>query len=734
MSIDLLSELNPVQRQAAEATEGPILILAGPGSGKTRAITYRIAHLIANTGVRPYRILAVTFTNKAAREMVSRLQTLVPGAIDQLTIGTFHATCARILRREGRAIGLEPSFSIYDDDDQVGVVRRVLKEMNLDEKQYGPRAILSSISAAKAELRDPRQYAEYASSYWEEIVLRVYRRYQESLAESHALDFDDLLMTTVRLFREAPAVLEKLQERYLHVLVDEFQDTNIAQYSIVRQLAGKHRNLCVVGDPDQSIYAFRRADIRNILNFETDFPDCKTIYLEQNYRSTKAILSAAQGVISANRLRKDKRLWTENEQGTPITIFEAYNEDEEAGYVVSEIERLVARREGNLRDCAVLYRTNAQSRKLEEVFLRRRMPHRVVGVRFYQRKEIKDVLAYVRVLANPDDAASLLRIINVPTRGIGEKTLTELQRWATGQGRSIYGALLRLASDRDDGQPSPFAARAERQLVAFVALVEELRALAEELTIVELIKTVLGRSGYSEMMLADDSEDGEDRRENVAELMRVAAAFADLTPAAGLAAFLEDAALATDIDEYDESADAVSLITLHAAKGLEFPVVFITGMEEGIFPHSRSVDDPERMEEERRLCYVGITRAKRRLYLIYAARRTFYGSASVNAPSRFLADIPPSVVKGTQPTKAGPRSSKVIPAGPPPSAAVISPTLPKTRAPRFRAGDRVRHTKFGEGIIVKSTLTRDDEEVEVAFQGIGLKRLSTSFAPLERIG
>ncbi len=734
--MDFLEGLNPPQRQAVQAVGGPVLILAGPGSGKTRVITYRIAYLIAQAGVRPHSILAVTFTNKAAREMIGRLRELVPGAVERLTIGTFHAVCARLLRREGKAIGLDPTFSIYDDDDQLSVVRQALRDLNLDEKQYSPRSILGHISAAKAELRGPLEYAEHASSYIEEIVLRVYRRYQELLAESQALDFDDLLLTTIRLFREAPAVLEKLQDRYQHVLVDEFQDTNVAQYAVVKQLAGKHRNVCVVGDPDQSIYTWRRADIRNILNFERDFPDCQTILLEQNYRSTKTILAAAQSIISANRLRKDKRLWTDNEEGVPVTVFEAYNDEEEAGYVVSEIERLVAQGEVRLRDCAVLYRTNAQSRKLEEVFLRRRMPHRVVGIRFYQRKEIKDVLAYLRCLANPDDAASLLRIINVPARGIGEKTVAELQRWAAKQGLSAYRALLRLASDEPaDGLASTFTTRVARQLVGFVEMMEELREASAERDLVDLIKLVVARTGYGEMLTEDQTEEGEDRRDNVLELTRVAAEFADLRPEAGLASFLEEAALASDVDEYDENADAVALITLHAAKGLEFPVVFLVGMEDGIFPHARSIDDPERLEEERRLCYVGVTRAKHRLYLVYAAHRTLYGNTVANVPSRFLADVPAKLTRGHHgtPGSRGLRRPHVAPAGPTLAAA---PGRPRASASgsRFAPGDRVRHAKFGEGIVVKSVLTKDDEEVEVAFPKVGVKKLSTAFAPLEKLG
>ncbi|MBI4318111.1 MAG: UvrD-helicase domain-containing protein [Chloroflexi bacterium] len=733
----ILSGLNPRQREAVEAVAGPLLILAGPGSGKTRVITHRIAYLIKVVGVKPHNIIAVTFTNKAAREMRARLEKLVPTSVEHLTLGTFHAICARLLRREGQAIGLDSHYVIYDEDDQVSAVRRVLKELELDEKANPPRAIIHTISAAKSELRTPVLYAEYATSYHEEVILRVYRRYQEVLAEHKALDFDDLLMTTDRLFRERPDVLEKYQDRYVHVMVDEFQDTNIAQYVISKKLAGKHRNVCVVGDEDQSIYSWRQADIRNILNFEYDFPDARVVCLDQNYRSTKTILNAARQVISANSMRKDKQLWTSNQDGVPITIFEAYNEEEEATYVVSEIERLVSRGLHEPRDFAVMYRANAQSRVLERAFYRRQMPHRLVGMRFYERKEIKDVLAYLRVIQNPYDGVSLDRIINVPNRGLGAKTLAELGRWAHQLGVPVWDALRVLAGDEPAAEAaaagvitkSPFSTRAEQLLLKAFGLFEDLRHASSTLNVADLIRHVLDASGYQEMV-RDGTEEGNDRWENILELIAVASEYAGLEPKVSLTAFLEEAALATDVDDYNESDNAVTLITLHTAKGLEFPVVFIVGMEDGICPHIRSFDDAGRMEEERRLCYVGMTRAKERLFLVYAFRRTLYGNSTVNTPSRFLADIPPNLVSGWRDKTTSTAKAPLGRSTP----EIEQKAVPKVPVePVYRPGDRVRHAKFGEGIVISTVVLADDQEVSVAFPEIGVKKLSLKFAPLEKV-
>jgi DNA helicase II / ATP-dependent DNA helicase PcrA len=736
----LLHGLNPDQRAAVEAIEGPVLILAGPGSGKTRVITHRIAYLMREVGVSPLNILAVTFTNKAARSMMERLEQLVPGDARRLTMGTFHAVCARILRRDGPQIGVGSNFTIYDDGDQINLVKTALKELNLDEKQHPPRAILSRISNAKSDLKGPTHFSEYTTSYWEEIVLRVYRRYQELLAASNALDFDDLLMHTVRLFQERPDVLARYQERYVHVLVDEFQDTNVAQYQIVKLIAARHRNLCVVGDEDQSIYSWRGANFRNVMNFESDFPGARVILLEQNYRSTKTILDAARRVISSNTMRKEKQLWTENDQGALIRVFEAYNEDEEAGFVANEIDRMVHRGDYVYRDFAVLYRTNVQSRALEKVFVRRRIPHKVVGVRFYERKEVKDVLSYLKVLHNPDDSVGMARVINVPPRGIGQKTVAELDRWARELGVSWFEALRRMR----DGAPSApkLSARAESGLFHFLEAVEALVAARSQLDVVALIDHVLEVSGYKDYVL-DGSEEGEERWQNIRELATVAVQYVDLEPPAGLAALLEETALVADVDGYDEEADAVSLITFHAAKGLEFPVVFLVGLEEGVAPHSRSFDNPDQMEEERRLAYVAITRARERLYLVYAFRRTLFGGSMTNVPSRFIADIPDSLKQGQRlRAHSGDALRRYVePAGPPPTfehervryVDREEPAATALRDVQFVPGDRVRHSKFGEGIVVSSTLAHGDEEVTVAFQGVGVKKLALSFAPLERL-
>jgi len=718
--VDILEGLNPAQREAVEAIEGPLLILAGPGSGKTRVIAHRVAYLIKVWGVNPYHILAVTFTNKAAREMKERLYHLLGSAVEDLTLGTFHAICARILRREGSQIGLEPRFVIYDDDDQLSLIKRSLQELDIDPKRSPPRPFLSAISSAKSRLVAPQDYVKH--TYFDEVVGRVYQRYQELLGESKALDFDDLLMKAVHLFRQHPEVLARYQNRYHHVLVDEFQDTNIVQYVLAKQLAGKYRNICVVGDPDQSIYSWRFADMRNILSFESDFPDAKVVYLEQNYRSTKTILEVAEGVISANRQRKEKGLWTENEVGVPLTVAEAYTEQEEAQYVVGEVDSLVSQGLFKHGDCAVMYRTNAQSRAIEESFIRYGMPYKLVGgTRFYERREIKDIIAYLRLIHNPYDSVSLLRVINVPPRGIGPRTMDELERWAKGRSLPVYAALQMVADEDERDEKSYFNPRTSRVLTNFLAMLNELIKGSGEFNIVELLDLVLERSGYKEYIL--EGENGEDRWENILELRTVANDYRHLAPEDSLSSFLEGVALVSDIDSYDEKVDAVTLITLHAAKGLEFPVVFIVGMEEGLLPHRKSYDEPDQMEEERRLCYVGITRAKQRLYLVRAFRRSSLGSTLVNLPSRFLSDIPPHLA---MPPGGGARESGVQP------MAMPSPA-PSPKTP-LSAGDHVRHAKFGEGIVVNCLPTGDDQEVTVAFKGeAGLKRLLLSLAPLERL-
>jgi len=721
---DILAELNPVQKEAIEAVNGPVLILAGPGSGKTRVIAHRVVYLIKVCGIKPYHIIAVTFTNKAAREMTERIHRLAGGLAEDLTIGTFHAICARILRRDGKPAGVNPGFVIYDGEDQISVIKRCLQDVGLDPKQYAPRAIASAITAAKSRMLTPQDYIQLSHSYFEEVAGRVYERYQQLMAESSALDFDDLLMKTVQLFRQSPEILSRYQRRYVHILVDEFQDTNLVQYELVKQLAGGYRNICVVGDPDQSIYSWRSADLRNILSFEEDYPEAKLVLLEQNYRSTGMILEAASSVISANQQRKPKDLWTTNEPGEPITVAETYSEREEAQFVVNEVERLTRKGEPGLGGCAVMYRTNAQSRILEEAFMRYGIPYKLVaGTRFYERREVKDIIAYLRLIQNPYDSVSLLRIINVPGRGVGQRTQSELSRWAKSIGLPEYRAL-RLITEQDEHQ-SPFSPRGNRVLAGFVHMMEEFIARSRELDLVDLLDMVVERSGYREYLMGGVG--GEERWENILELRTVAGQYRDLKPPDGLAAFLEGVALVSDVDGLDETVDAVTLITLHQAKGLEFPVVFIVGMEDGILPHIRSFDDPAQMEEERRLCYVGITRAKQRVYLVRAIRRSLMGGNTSNPPSRFLSDIPRHLISSggfwegeeSQVTEAMYSWDRI--------------TAPSVAISELKAGDHVCHSQFGEGVVVSYRLVGDDAEVVVVFGGVGEKKLLSSFARLEKV-
>ena len=713
----ILEGLNSAQREAVETIEGPLLILAGPGSGKTRVIAHRVAYLVKVCGISPRRIMAVTFTNKAAREMRERLHHLLGRSLEELTLGTFHAICVRILRREGKAIGVDPRFVIYDEEDQLGLIKRSLQELNLDPKQYSPKAFRSAIGAAKSQLLSPSDYAEYARSYFEEVVQRVYERYQLLLAQSKALDFDDLIMTTVLLFRSQPQVLDKYQSRYIHLLVDEFQDTNLAQYALSRQLAGKYSNICVVGDPDQSIYSWRYADLRNILSFEKHYPEAKVVLLEQSYRSSQTILEAAQRVISVNKQRKERNLWTENEIGALVNVVESYSEGEEAQFVVSETERLVSQGEVALGDCAVMYRTNAQSRAIEEMFVRYGVPYQLVGaVRFYQRREIRDTIAYLKLIYNPYDSVSLTRVINVPGRGIGQRTLDDLLRWTNALDVPLYAGLEIVAQQKSD---HPFPHRAAQALTGFYTLLQQLIAEGEQLDVVELLDSMLQRSGYKDYIL--QGEDGEERWDNVQELRTVADQYRGFKPRESLASFLDGVSLVSDIDDLDEKKDIVTLITLHQAKGLEFPAVFIVGMEEGLSPHFRSFGDPAQMEEERRLCYVGMTRAKKHLYLVRAFRRHLGGRSNANPPSRFLQDIPVNLVKPIglfeEQRVAGKSSASPF------SFALLA----------LGAGDRVRHASFGEGVVLNCTPTGDDQEVVVAFEEAGEKKLLLSLAPLEMV-
>jgi DNA helicase-2/ATP-dependent DNA helicase PcrA len=733
--MDILSALNPEQRKAVEAINGPVLIIAGPGSGKTRVITHRIAYLVRVCGVSSHRIMAVTFTNKAAKEMVTRLNNLVSASVKDLTIGTFHAICVRILRQDGAAIGVEKDFVIYDNDDQLSLIKKCFESLNLDPKQYSASTVLSHISNAKSRMLTPDMYIQQGGSYFEEVVGRVYEKYQQMLEKSNALDFDDLLMKTVKLFKKHQDVLEKYRSRYLHIMVDEFQDTNQVQYQMVKLLAGGYRNICVVGDPDQSIYSWRSADVRNILDFEKDFPDAKVVMLEQNYRSTKNILATASSVISSNSQRKKTELWTDNESGCKIEVIETFTQQEEAQFVVREVERLLKTGEAKLSDCAVMYRTNAQSRVLEEAFIRYGTPYKLVaGTRFYERREIKDIIAYLKLIHNPRDTVSLLRVINIPQRGIGDRTVSLLTEWASSMNTSQYQALKSLATLQDYSN-SPFNARSARLLVDFYNMINELNKMSYELKPDELFDRVIEKTGYKAHIKSLTDE--EDRWDNVMELRSVAKQYADFEPVEALSAFLEGVTLVSDVDGLDDVVDAVTLITLHQAKGLEYPVVFIVGMEEGILPHIRSFDDPAQMEEERRLCYVGITRAKKKVYLVRAFRRSLMGSSTVNSPSRFLKDIPPNLVKNNgngfgqnQYREDGPVKSDMyswersIPA----PAAATSADFPD-----LKAGDRVKHAQFGQGTVISCKPAKNDSEVVIAFPNVGIKRLLLSFARLEKV-
>ena len=782
----ILTGLNDNQRAAVTAIDGPLLIIAGPGSGKTRVITHRIAYLVRVVGIAPYRIAAVTFTNKAAREMRQRLVPLLGQAADRITAATFHAFCAGILRRDGENIGIPRDFAIYDDADQMSLMKRTLAELELDPKRYPQRAILSAISGAKSQLLSAEGFAAHAASYWDEIVVRAYERYDDLLRQSSAVDFDDLLLKTYQLFERQPDVAKKYQDRFVHFMIDEFQDTNVAQYAVAKQLARVHLNICVVGDPDQSIYAWRNADIRNILSFQDDYPAAKLIPLEENYRSTQTILNAARSLIASNTQRVEKDLWTRNDSGVPITINEGYNEDEEAQFVIKEIESLTRSRYSDsagatravpprhrLGDIAVMYRVNAQSRAMEDACLRYGIPYQVVGgQKFYQRQEVKDITAYLRLIANPDDDVSLSRVINLPARGIGQRTLDHLTRAARDANISQFAALQALASGglaQGDAAPSailssPFTARALASLTSFHDLIQSIADERESLDLQELIDAVLERSGYARW-LADQPDGGDERLENIQEFRASARDFTHLDRAEALTAFLERLSLVADVDSFDQKTDAITLITLHQAKGLEFPVVFMVGMEEGLLPHSRSMDDPAQVEEERRLCYVGVTRAKERLYLMRAFRRGFRGGSEPGLPSRFLLDIPTDLLQPPAQPKPATRRKSAATAGwsdaadpptrrqqPPPSPRT-APTRanPQPAAPVRRrkpaaaaaaskpmahltAGDKVRHATFGDGIVTECKPSGGDFQVTVAFKdGAGIKRLLLGFAPLEKI-
>jgi DNA helicase II / ATP-dependent DNA helicase PcrA len=718
--MDFLDKLNTQQHNAVTAGDGPVLVVAGPGSGKTRVLTQRIAYLIAVEGVRPWQILAVTFTNKAAKEMQTRVKSLLPDqAIEGIMLGTFHSICARVLRRESEVLPIGSNFVIFDTDDQERIVKTVLRELNINEKLYRPASVHASISRAKNELIGPDDFP--TTTYRDEIVKRVYEEYQKRLVASNAVDFDDLLLYTARLLEDNPTVRDKYAQRFRHVLVDEFQDTNLAQYALVRELASFHKNIFVVGDPDQSIYAWRGADWRNVQRFEQDFPDSQVVLLEQNYRSRQNILDAAMGVIDRARNRKRKKLFTDRGVGEKIFFYEAPDDYAEASFVVDGIAQLVASRQFEPGDCAVMYRTNAMSRLIEEAFLQARLPYRLVGAqRFYGRREVKDVIAFLRLVHNPADEASLDRVINVPPRGIGDKTLITLHNVARQHSTQPGFVLLDLARGSDSRYWPSFTGRASISLADFGGMLATWCAAAPALTVPELFDRIITDLNYKEY-IDDDSEEGLDRWENVEELKRLALEYSTRS----LDEFLENVALVSDQDTIAEG-NVPTLLTLHAAKGLEFGAVFIIGLDDGILPHSRSFDEPEGMEEERRLFYVGITRAKDKLYLVRAIQRGGRGAAEETYPSRFLDDVPPDLLIGR--TRTGRSIQGRVPESTWSNYARAGAA--SVMESKFRAGTHVRHQIWGEGIVLDSRIQDDDEIVDVVFESVGIKRLSVSLANL----
>lgn len=635
--MDILKVLNDKQREAVETINGPVLVLAGAGSGKTKALTHRIAYLIMEKKIAPWNILAVTFTNKAAEEMNHRVKSLLignesAGRSNMPTIGTFHSLCIRILKQEIEKIGYKKNFVIYDSMDQESLVKQVMAELDIDKEQFKPKRVLANISGAKNDLKDAEKYAQEAQGYFEEVIKKIYRKYEEKLKENNALDFDDLIMRTTQLFRDHADVLDKYQEKYKYIMVDEYQDTNHSQYTLVRMLAQKHGNLFVIGDDWQSIYSWRNADIRNILEFERDYPKAKVISLEQNYRSTQNILDAADGVIAKNIQKKEKKLWTDNSKGHPVKVVEVRSERKEGEYIVSEINRLKRERGYRNSSFTVLYRTNAQSRAIEESFLNANIPYKVIGgMKFYDRKEVKDMMAYLKVLANPSDTISLERIVNTPPRGIGKIGAEEVMKiWGE---RESIGNLAKISPN----------------VRKFLLMFNELQGAVYSKHLTVLMDMIIKQTKYK-AYLCDGTEQGDYRWENVLELLSAASKYDILPPGEGLHNFLDDVSLVSDVDDLDSHSSTVNLMTMHCAKGLEFPVVFIVGLEEGIFPHSRSQFDPSQMEEERRLCYVGITRAKEMIYLLFARSRKIFGNIQANAPSRFLGDIPEHIVEVVEDT------------------------------------------------------------------------------------
>ncbi|MED3603113.1 DNA helicase PcrA [Bacillus subtilis] len=735
ISNQLLSGLNPVQQEAVKTTDGPLLLMAGAGSGKTRVLTHRIAYLMAEKHVAPWNILAITFTNKAAREMKERVESILGPGADDIWISTFHSMCVRILRRDIDRIGINRNFSILDTADQLSVIKGILKERNLDPKKFDPRSILGTISSAKNELTEPGEFSKVAGGYYDQVVSDVYADYQKKLLKNQSLDFDDLIMTTIKLFDRVPEVLEFYQRKFQYIHVDEYQDTNRAQYMLVKQLAERFQNLCVVGDSDQSIYRWRGADITNILSFEKDYPNASVILLEQNYRSTKRILRAANEVIKNNSNRKPKNLWTENDEGIKISYYRGDNEFGEGQFVAGKIHQLHSSGKRKLSDIAILYRTNAQSRVIEETLLKAGLNYNIVGgTKFYDRKEIKDILAYLRLVSNPDDDISFTRIVNVPKRGVGATSLEKIASYAAINGLSFFQAIQQVDF-------IGVSAKAANALDSFRQMIENLTNMQDYLSITELTEEILDKTEYREMLKAEKSIEAQSRLENIDEFLSVTKNFEQKSEDKTLVAFLTDLALIADIDQLDQQEeesggkDAITLMTLHAAKGLEFPVVFLMGLEEGVFPHSRSLMEEAEMEEERRLAYVGITRAEQELYLTNAKMRTLFGRTNMNPESRFIAEIPDDLLENLNEKKETRATSarKMQPRRGPVSRPVSYASKTGGDTLNWAVGDKAGHKKWGTGTVVSVKGEGEGTELDIAFPSpVGVKRLLAAFAPIEK--
>lgn len=717
--MEILHDLNPQQREAVQHKEGPLLVLAGAGSGKTMVLTHRIAYLIHQFNVDPYNILAVTFTNKAAEEMRERIEKLIAQDSENIWMSTFHSIAVRILRREINKLGYDRKFTIYDTTDQKALIKDIIKnELNLDTQQFKPRSVLNQISNAKNELIDVAAFQQEPGSYFERVVGEIYESYQQHLKENNALDFDDLIMKTVELFEEYELVLEYYQNRFKYILIDEYQDVNHAQYRLINLLADNHKNICVVGDDDQGIYGFRGADISNILNFEEDYPETKTVKLEQNYRSTGRILDAAYEVVRNNRGRKSKKLWTENDEGVPLQLNKTRDEQEEAKYITEEIINLKKEEDLDYKDFAVLYRTNAQSRVLEEVFRKKGVPYRMIGgLKFYDRKEIKDILAYLKVLYNPNDDINLQRIINVPKRGIGATTVGRLNKFATQQNISFYEAVQRV--DEIDSINS----RCSGQVRRFSEMMSYFRQRANEINALELTEEVLDETDYLKNLQQENTDKARSRVENIKELLTDIEEYIEQEGEVTLGGYLEEVALITDVDNLDDEVSSVVMMTLHSAKGLEFPVVFLSGMEEGLFPHSRSLDSKEEIEEERRLCYVGMTRAEERLYLTHTLSRKVYGQRSYNSVSRFIEEIPPGLFSASKDDEQQDKTQTTE----------SNQDYSSISQQEYNVGDKVEHPEWGIGRIVNIKKNNEDLQVAVAFPDQGIKKLLVAYAPLQRV-